>query len=143
MMSTDDVMMSETPGPEGSPGLDLKALYYVLFRHKWKILLMSLLGVLGAGVAYFLNPPAFQSEAKLVVRYVRETEGKFLAPGAKDSEIHPTESGGGAGIINTEREILTSFDLALQVADLVGPEKILGRTGGVTNRIQAAAVVEK
>lgn len=142
-MSSDLDTMSEAPAPGGPSGLDMKAVYYVLFRHKWKVTALSLAGVLGAVGLYFLNPPTFQSEAKLLVPYVRESQGQFLAPGAKNSEIHPTDTGGGQTIINTEREMLTSFDLALQVTDLVGAEKILGKAAGSTNRIQAAAQVEK
>src|ERR1044071_4287277 len=143
MMNFEESTTGEERVPGPPPGLDMKGIYYVLFRHKWKIISLSLTGMMGAVAMYFLNPPAFQSEAKLLVRYVRETEGKFLTSGSKDSEIKSADSGGGMSIINTERELLTSFDLALQVTDLVGAEKILGKAGGATNRILAASVIEK
>ena len=44
-----------------SPGMALSDIYFVLFRHKWKIILLSAAGI-ATGVAYYLlNPPLFQS----------------------------------------------------------------------------------
>ena len=123
-------------------GIDLKDIYYVLFRNKWKIIVFSLLGMLAAAGLYFIDPPRYQSEGRLLVKYVRESEARFLNPGARDSEIKSPDSRG-ESIINTEKEILTSFDLAIQVADHVGPEKILAKAGGGTDRIRAATVIMK
>jgi uncharacterized protein involved in exopolysaccharide biosynthesis len=45
-------------------------IYFILFRHKWKIILL-LLASIGAAAAYWwYYPPPFQSEAKLYIRYV-------------------------------------------------------------------------
>ena len=44
-------------------------------------------------------------------------------------------------IINSEIEILTSLDVAKQVAANVGPEKILAKKGGGSNPLAAAGVV--
>jgi Mrp family chromosome partitioning ATPase/uncharacterized protein involved in exopolysaccharide biosynthesis len=48
----------------------------------------------------------------------------------------------GASIINSEMEILTSFDLFKQVAVNVGPEKILAAMGGGNDPIRAANIVK-
>ena len=45
-------------------------VWYALFRHKWKIVILSVLGVVAAGVLYVKNKPPYASEAKLLVRYV-------------------------------------------------------------------------
>src|ERR1043165_8298677 len=106
------------------PGVDLKDIYYVLFRHKRKIILFCLVGVLAAIAVFLVRPPLYESEGRLLVKGVRDNDPRLLDPGAKNSEFRLTDSRG-EGIINTEKEILTSFDLALQVADEVGPEKIV------------------
>ena len=138
-MTPEETMMDDEHRQAQNAGINLKDIYYVLFRHKWKIILFSLAGVLAAAGVYILGPPTYQSEAKLFVPYVLERERQSLNPAAKDSEIRPTETG---SIINSELEILRSFDIYTQVADLVGPEKILSKAGNA-NRIQAAVVIGK
>ncbi len=138
-MTPEETMMNDEKSEIQPPGIDLKDIYYVLFRHKLKIIVFSLAGVLAAAGVYVLSPPTYQSEAKLLVPYVLEREARSLNPAAKDSEIRSTEAG---SIINSELEILRSFDLYAQVADLVGSEKILSKAGG-GNRIKAAAIISK
>jgi polysaccharide biosynthesis transport protein len=125
-------------------GVDLNGIYYVLFRHKWKIIAFCIAGVLASVAVYFINPPVYQSEAKLLVRYVLDRESKWASqtPSASpsDGQIHSPDSRGD-NIINSELEILRSFDLANQVADVVGPGKILGKTGKGTNQTQAAGII--
>src|SRR6266446_10483797 len=132
-------MMNDEKLESQPSGIDLNDIYYVLFRHKGKIILFSLAGILAAAAMYVVTPPVYQSAAKLLIPYVLEREVRSLNPAAKDSEIRQTETG---SIINSELEILRSFDLYTEVADLVGPEKILSKAG-VGNRIQAAAVIGK
>jgi polysaccharide biosynthesis transport protein len=45
-------------------------IYYVVFRHKWKIILLSLAGIAAATAVYFHNPPPYQSQAELLIQYV-------------------------------------------------------------------------
>ena len=67
--------------------MTLGDIYYVLFRHKWKILLCTLTGLLAAVGVYKFFPQPYQSEAKLFIRYV--TEGKTLAaPGMTRRSNH-------------------------------------------------------
>ncbi len=47
-------------------------IYYVLFRHKWKIILLSLAGIVAAVAFYYLKPPPYQSQAELLIQYVPE-----------------------------------------------------------------------
>jgi succinoglycan biosynthesis transport protein ExoP len=112
------------------PSLNLGDIYYVLFRHKWKILICSLAGLAVAVILYRLDPPMYQSEAKLLVRYII-SENKMIGPNpdsAATSSI-PTDQRG-ATIMATETEILKSIDLAMEVARAIGPEKILALEGG-------------
>jgi len=134
-------MINDDQLPGQPEGIDLKGIYYVLFRHKWKVICFCFAGVLASAAMYFLNPPVFQSEGNLLVKYVRDSDARILSPGAKDSEIKIPDSRGD-GVMNTEKAILTSFDLALEVADQIGPERIL-RKAGRTDRILAASVVHK
>jgi uncharacterized protein involved in exopolysaccharide biosynthesis/Mrp family chromosome partitioning ATPase len=119
-------------------GITSADVLYALFRHKWKILIVSSIGFVAAALLPFVIPRLYQSEAKLFVKYVVESK----SPGQVGSASLVT-SDEGANAINTEMEILTSLDLAQQVADTVGPEKILAKSGGGTNRLTAAALIHK
>jgi len=140
-MTSEKPMINDDRLPGQPEGIDLKSIYYVVFRHKWKVICCCLAGVLASAALYFVNPPVYQSEGSLLVKYVRDNEARILSPGAKDSEIRTPDSRGD-GIMNTEKAILTSFDLAIEVAGHIGPEKIL-RKAGRTDKIAAASVVHK
>src|ERR1017187_9853841 len=92
------------------PGMTVGDIYYVLFRHKWKIILLSLAGILAAAVFYYLNAPPYQSQASLLVQYVPESVSQTLV--GSDHNVIVTDSG--ASVINAEIQILTSLDLAAQ-----------------------------
>src|SRR6266568_7232595 len=132
-----------TPAKDRDPqpsGMNVGDIYYVLFRHKWKILLCSAAGVLASVALLLLKPPCYKSEAKLLIRYV--LDNKSASPVAKDSQITSPDARG-ENIINTEMEILRSFDLAAQAADRVGLERIVPKPGKGNQRDQAAALIEK
>jgi uncharacterized protein involved in exopolysaccharide biosynthesis/Mrp family chromosome partitioning ATPase len=78
----------------------------------------------------------YQSEAKLFIKYVLEskTPGQLGANGTSMDERSEN-------VINTELEILTSLDLAQQVAESVTPQKILAKLGGGNDKNAAAAVI--
>jgi uncharacterized protein involved in exopolysaccharide biosynthesis/Mrp family chromosome partitioning ATPase len=128
--------------PVAPPGLGIKPedVLFVLFRHKWLIFVFSLLGLAGAIVLYFNMPRTYQSEAKLILRYVEDR--KSLGPIGSDSQIHSPDSQGET-IINSELEILRSYDIATQVADAIGAEKVLGGAATESNRTAAAIVIRK
>ena len=73
-----------------------------------------------------------------MVRYVLDTKG--VSPPDPDAQIKSTDSGG-QNIINSEVEILTSLNVAVQVADIVGPERVLAKRGGGNDRKAAARVI--
>ncbi|MBI3867980.1 MAG: hypothetical protein HY299_05550 [Verrucomicrobia bacterium] len=121
-----------------NPGFDLASIYFVLFRH-WKLLVVfAVISVVSAAVAYVRIKPTYTSEAELIVKYVEER--KAFAPNPQDSQVMSTDNRG-ENIMNSEVEIFKSFDLALEVAELIGPEKVLAKLGGGTNRISAAVSI--
>jgi uncharacterized protein involved in exopolysaccharide biosynthesis/Mrp family chromosome partitioning ATPase len=122
------------------PGISLGDIYFVLFRHKRKIIFLAAAGVIVAAAYYFLNPPQFQSEAKLFIRYVVDARSPNSAT-SSNQQISPAELG--ESIINSEIQILTSFDIAEEVATNIGPEKILAKSGGGDDVVRAANVVRK
>ena len=133
-------MTDENTTMNPGAGIGLEDVLYVLFRRKWMILSFVGVGLLAAAALFFLKKPVFQSEAKLLLRYVQENRSATTVD--KDSQIKSPDSGGDA-LINSELEILSSLDLATQVAEIVGPEKIQGTVGKDTNAIKAALIIQK
>jgi len=127
--------------PNESPGMNLGDIYYLLFRHKWKIVICSVLGVVVAYGVYKKRPPPFQSDAKLFVRYVI-SEGTTIGPPSNDT-ITRSPDQRGETIMNSEMEILRSNDLALQVAAAIGPERILADHKGEKTLNQASALIRQ
>lgn len=112
-------------GPQApSGGFSLQDILFILFRHKWKIILLTMLGLAGAAVVYFTREPLYQSRAKLLVRYVFEVN----RIDHYESKVDPGPQTGGH-VIEAEAEILTSEDLAREVAETLGAERLLGRAG--------------
>ncbi len=115
---------SEYEQQPNQSGLNLFDILFMLFRHKWKIIGFALGGFLAAGFVYLYFPPIYESNAKLFVRYVLDkSEVDGMDPQIKTpNPLTDT-------LISSEAEILTSQDLAREVAETVGVEKILGVTG--------------
>lgn len=121
-------------------GMSLEDILYVVFRHRWKILSISALGIVVALILPYVHPIPYQSEAKLYIRYVLETRAPTQTS-ENDGRIRSPDARGDS-IINTELEILTSRDLAEQVAVAIGPEKLLGK-GHLSNPDAAAFIVQR
>ena len=85
-----------------------------------------------------IKPPQYQSEAKLLIRYVVD---KTLGPADNDVSVRSPERGD--TIIDTEMQILTSLDLAQQVVQDVGASNILAKAGGGDDTNAAAGLVIK
>jgi polysaccharide biosynthesis transport protein len=113
---------SEEGGHRSS--LSLNEILFMLFRHKWKILLFALAGLGAAAAMYFLIPPVYESEAKLLVRYVVDRSAVDNLDTANKNVGLPSES-----VINSEVEILNSTDLATQVAEAIGVDRLAKATG--------------
>lgn len=130
-----DKTFDSAPSPSG--GLNQEDIYFILFRQKWIVILFSLLGIAAAAVLYSLHKPLYRSDSKLLVRYV--VEDKPLMPG-DNTQVRSPDSGG-TTIINSEIQILTSLDLLAQVAETIGPSKILRKTDIPVDKFLAAAAL--
>jgi len=127
--------MQKSPSKAPEKSFGVQDVLYVLCKHKWMILILSLLGLGGAATVYFTQKPLYQSEAKLLVRYVIET-------GSVDTYNEMKSPGGGGGsVLITEMEILTSMDLAAEVAGAIGIEKLLPDYQGLVGPSEAARVI--
>jgi succinoglycan biosynthesis transport protein ExoP len=93
-------------------GFSLGDIVYVLFKHKWKIVLTTLLACGAAAAYYFRTGPVYESQAKLMVRYLVEESPVDDV----DSKINTTGNKVTDAVIRSEMEILTSWDVAMDVA---------------------------
>src|SRR5271165_3711674 len=105
-------------------GMNVHEVLFILFRHKWKILLFAAGGMLASAALYFLLPPAYESEAKLFVRYVVD---KSVVDGLESQIKTPNPQTD--TVINSEVEILTSSDLAREVVQAIGVERLMPSAG--------------
>jgi capsular polysaccharide biosynthesis protein len=124
-LSLPPYFMKKSQPQNSKEAFGVQDVIYILFKHKWKIVILSLLGFTASAAVYLNRKPLYESQAKLLVRYVlnRNTVDPF------QSQMNPT-GGPGDSIINTEIEILNSEDLAKAVAEAVGVEKLLPLSGG-------------
>ena len=108
--------------------MSLEDIYYILFRRKWVILGVSLLGFIAAAAAYAARKPMYKSVAEIYIGYVADAPIPDTAGGPARPAMDP-----GATILGTELKIVQSFDVAKQVAEAIGPARILGITSAGTN----------
>jgi capsular exopolysaccharide synthesis family protein len=100
----------------------LRDLYYVLFRHKWKIFLFFLAVTLTVLVLIYRSPKVFHSEAKLLVRLGRES--MTLDPTVTTGQIINV-SQTRESEVNVELEILKSRELLEKVVGTIGSDTLL------------------
>jgi polysaccharide biosynthesis transport protein len=113
-------------------------IYYVIFRHKWKIIILSMMGFVSAVAFYFLKPPPYQSQAELLIQYVPQA-GALTLMGSDQRVIVPDSRG--EDIINSEIKIMTSLDLAAQAVANLGATGILAKVGGGSNVMAATSLI--
>src|ERR1035438_3412222 len=130
--------MSTSRNLETPAGITPADIYFVVFRHKWKILVLTLLGVAAAAFFYFTHQPLYQSQAKIDILYVTQVHAGNPADRSSSMTSLLDLS---QNAMNSEMEILTSYDLAAKVATNFGPDKILAKLGGGSNATAAAMVV--
>jgi uncharacterized protein involved in exopolysaccharide biosynthesis/Mrp family chromosome partitioning ATPase len=111
-------------------------IYYLLFRHKWMIIIFSLLGVVASLVVLLRTPGVYESEAALLVRYVSDTTVMDVVA---TGERITTPGRGGENIINSEIAILSSRDLIEKVIDEMGVSRF---TLDSTNAMDRALIAE-
>ena len=105
--------------PQHHSGLRLGDVLFALFKRKRTIMGCAAMGIIAAATVYFLYPPSYESQAKLLVRYVLERSGVDPVDGANSAAATNDT------VIGAEIEILTSWDLALQIAQALGPQRLL------------------
>jgi uncharacterized protein involved in exopolysaccharide biosynthesis len=105
-------------------GMNVGDVFFMLLRHKWKIILFGLAGFGIAARIYFTAPPLYESQGKLLVRYVVDRS----AVDGLDSGIR-TPTPEDHALINSEVEILTSLDLIRQVVEAIGIDKMAAAAG--------------
>jgi polysaccharide biosynthesis protein PslE len=102
----------------------LRDLFYVLFRHKWKMTLFFVTVMIAVIIGVLIAKEIYRSEAKLMIKIGRESvsldptaaTGQVISVGpSRESEI------------NSEIEILKSQELAIKVVDAIGPAVMLER----------------
>lgn len=103
-------------------GITLSDILFALFKRKGTIMLFAMLGIIAAAAVYFLYPPSYESQAKLLVRYVLERSAIDPVEAEKAGANSSSEAD---RVIGAEIEILTSWDLATQVAHAIGPKRLL------------------
>src|SRR4051812_24227750 len=107
--------LPEAPPPTAHSSFSLADSLAAVFKHKGKILVCSLLGLISAAAVYFFYPPRYESQAKLLVRYVLDRSPVDPIDGEKGASS--TSFGKTTdNVINSEVEILESWDLSMQVA---------------------------
>jgi uncharacterized protein involved in exopolysaccharide biosynthesis/Mrp family chromosome partitioning ATPase len=129
---------------EGQPhsAFGVNDILFAVFKHKGKILFGALLGIAAAVTVYLLYQTAYQSEAKLLVRYVLDRSPVDPIDGASAQSSTSTGFGRTSeNVIGSEAEILTSWDLAVQVAEAVGPKRLVPELGDGATVTAAAGIV--
>ena len=125
--------------PEHS-NFSLSNILFAIFKRKRTIIGFALFGVIAAAAVYFFYPTVYESDARLLVRYVLERSG------VDPIDAMSGQSGrGGTGITNdgviaAEVSILTSWDLSVQVAEALGPNRVLPGVKAPTVVGAAAAI---
>jgi uncharacterized protein involved in exopolysaccharide biosynthesis/Mrp family chromosome partitioning ATPase len=103
-------------------GTKLGDILFALFKRKKTIIVWAVVGILAAAAVYFLYPPFYESQAKLLVRYVAE---RSAVDPSEAEKAAAASNNYGDRVIDAEMEILTSWDLAVQVAQALGPQRLL------------------
>jgi uncharacterized protein involved in exopolysaccharide biosynthesis/Mrp family chromosome partitioning ATPase len=117
-------------------GLKLGEILFALFKRKRTIIVCAAAGIIAAAAVYFLYPPSYESQAKLLVRYVLERSGVDPVEAEKAGAAASTEAAD--RVIGAEIEILTSWDLAMEVARAIGPQRLLPPPQDLLSRVARA-----
>lgn len=133
--------MNAANSPSTGFSLTPRDVIIILFRNKWKIIFFTLVGLGVAAYFYQTMVPPWQSTAKLMVRYVVETSAVTPESSVDGERVRSVGGRGNEGVMGNELEILTSWDLAQEVAAAIGPAELLGDESA-TNLQAAAAQVK-
>ncbi len=121
--------------PQHHSGVKLSDILFALFKRKRTIILCAVVGIIAAAAFYFFYPPSYESQAKLLVRYVLERSAVDPIEAERAGAASSNEAD---RVIGTEIEILTSWDLAMQVAQAIGPKRLLPPATGLLTKVAHA-----
>src|SRR6266487_2110807 len=121
--------------PPHHSGVKLGDILFALFKRKRTIMGCAALGIIAAAAVYFLYPPSYESQAKLLVRYVTERSAVDPIEAEKAAAASTQEAD---RVMGAEMEILTSWDLATQVAQAIGPQRLLPPPQDLFSRVVRA-----
>jgi polysaccharide biosynthesis transport protein len=125
--------------PEHS-NFNLSNILFAIFKWKRTIIGFALFGVIAAACVYFFYPAVYESDARLLVRYVLERSGydpvdAISGQGARSGTGLTTDA-----VMAAEVSILTSWDLSVQVAEALGPNRVLPNAKAPSVVAAAAAI---
>lgn len=115
---------------------NLHSALVACFKHKRLIMFCLAVGLAAAACVYFFYPVVYASEAKLLVRYILERSAVDPVESASTSARQQFES-----VVASEVEILTSWDLAMQVAESLGVKRVLPESNGKATVEEAARTI--
>jgi polysaccharide biosynthesis transport protein len=137
LIKRDDLALSRVRAPRPAlhdssvSSISRNDILFALFKHKKKILLGTIAGLAVAAGVFFFFPQVYESDAVLLVRYLveRGTVDSINTPKNPDGYAPTTDT-----VIGAEVAILSSWDLAVQAAEAIGPKRL-----GATTKEAAAA----
>jgi uncharacterized protein involved in exopolysaccharide biosynthesis/Mrp family chromosome partitioning ATPase len=127
--------------PEPVSFITLGDIYFALFRQKWLILICTLAGIAAGIVYFFMAVPPYQSEARMLIRYIQDSRSASGPNSANNNTQTTIPSDLADSIINAEMAILISYDLAQMVVSNIGPDRILAAYHGPVSLNRAASYV--
>ncbi len=116
-----------------SGGITLRDVLYVLFRHKWKMLLFFVVVLFGGSFFVLLMPDVYESRSQILVKTGRNPLTKDPMIAAPTAET----------TVRNEMAIMNSRILAERVVEEVGPEFVLLRPEPRSRIQQYAARLSK
>jgi succinoglycan biosynthesis transport protein ExoP len=125
--------------PEHS-NFNLSNILFAIFRWKRSIICFALIGLIAAAGVYFFYPAVYESDARLLVRYVLERSGFDPVDAISGQGGRGGTGITSDGVIAAEVSILTSWDLSVQVAEALGPNRVLPDAKAPTVVGAAAAI---
>jgi succinoglycan biosynthesis transport protein ExoP len=117
---------------------NLRNILFAIFKWKRTILGFTIIGILAATGVHFFYPTVYESDARLLVRYVLERSGYDPVDAISGQRGGPGLTND--GIIAAEVSIITSWDLSVQVAETLGPNRVLPDAKSPTVAQAAAAI---
>jgi uncharacterized protein involved in exopolysaccharide biosynthesis/Mrp family chromosome partitioning ATPase len=120
--------------------LNLSSILLAIFKRKKIILISTAAGAIAAAAVFHFWPRSYESDATLLVRYVLDRSA--VDPESRDgSSVGSVATKTTDTFINAEVSILQSWDLAVQVAEALGPKRVLPGAKGNPGISDAAGAI--